>query len=150
MLSKGVESVPSPVRNLREWDPELSHDRFFGAVADQFSHVYGASRKDVVEVDEREMDKNDYVKKVYDELQTWDWQWGQTPEFTHSLNKAFHWGEVVSPSSGFADSANSSHISRCRLLRLPRGMASLQRAASMPKPCYLMHAAKHVWQPKRP
>ena len=27
--------------------------------------------------------------------QTWDWAFGQTPEFTHTLQRTFSWGEVV-------------------------------------------------------
>jgi lipoate-protein ligase A len=35
-------------------------------------------------------------------LQSWDWQYGQTPEFTHSLSGSFPFGSLVRlPSSGF-------------------------------------------------
>ena len=27
--------------------------------------------------------------------QTWDWTFGQTPEFTHTLRRNFSWGEIV-------------------------------------------------------
>lgn len=94
MTSKGVESVPSPVRNLREWDPYLDHQSFFDAVADQFIHVYGG-RKEVHLVDESELKINDYVKNSYEELQSWDWQWGQTPEFTIQVKGNFSWGQPV-------------------------------------------------------
>lgn len=95
MVSKGVESVPSPVRNLREWDSSLTHDDFFNAVANQFSHHYGGDAQ-VHNVDESELDKKEYVRKGFEELQTWEWQWGQTPEFTHALTAEFSWGKVVS------------------------------------------------------
>lgn len=95
MVSKGVESVPSPVRNLREWDSFLDHDSFFQAVADQFTHVYGGDRN-VHQVNEaEELEKKQYVKDVFDELQTWEWQWGQTPEFSHQMEAKFDWGDVV-------------------------------------------------------
>lgn len=96
MTSKGVESVPSPVRNLREWDPYLDHQSFFDAVADQFIHVYGGDRKEVHLVDEGELKTNDYVKNSYEELQSWEWQWGQTPEFTIQIKGDFTWGHLVS------------------------------------------------------
>ena len=97
MVSKGVESVSSPVKNLREWDALLTHDAFFDAVAHQFTSVYGGERQ-VQEVTEDEMDTNEYVKKTYDELQTWEWQWGQTPEFEHHMRCDFTWGTGVSRS----------------------------------------------------
>lgn len=94
MVSKGVESVPSPVRNLRDWDSFLDHQSFFDAVADQFVHVYGG-RKSVNLIDENELEKNDFVKNSYRELQSWEWQWGQTPEFTVQVDGDFAWGSVV-------------------------------------------------------
>lgn len=95
MISKGVESVSSPVRNLREWDPLLDHQSFFSAVADQFIHVYGGE-KEVKLVDESELKVNNYVKESYEELKSWQWQWGQTPEFTIKIDGRFTWGNVVS------------------------------------------------------
>jgi hypothetical protein len=29
-------------------------------------------------------------------FQEWDWAFGQTPEFTYSISRAFEWGDVVS------------------------------------------------------
>lgn len=94
MTSKGVESVSSPVKNLCEWDPLLTHDAFVGAVADQFTSVYGGERQ-VLDITEEELQKKAYVKKTLDELQTWEWQWGQTPEFEHHMRCDFDWGAGV-------------------------------------------------------
>lgn len=38
-------------------------------------------------------------QRVHDmrkELQTWDWIYGQTPEFTNEMKTDFDWGHVVS------------------------------------------------------
>lgn len=43
MVTKGVASVPSPVRNLREWSQEVDHDAFVGVVAEEFARKYGLS-----------------------------------------------------------------------------------------------------------
>ncbi|KAL7008627.1 hypothetical protein EMMF5_001889 [Cystobasidiomycetes sp. EMM_F5] len=94
MISKGVESVPSPVKNLNHWDNMLDHNKFFDAVAGQFTSVYGGTHQ-IQEVNESQLKEKDYVRRVYDELQTWDWQWGQTPEFTQSLTGEFAWGSLV-------------------------------------------------------
>jgi hypothetical protein len=29
-------------------------------------------------------------------VQEWNWAFGQTPEFTYSVSRAFGWGDVVS------------------------------------------------------
>ena len=95
MVSKGVESVPSPVRNLTEWDSLLDHDTFIEAVSEQFGKVYGGS-SDATIVEDLQSKNNQYVQSVYEELQSWDWQWGQTPEFTQNLENSFSWGRTVS------------------------------------------------------
>lgn len=35
------------------------------------------------------------VRDMWKELQTWDWIYGQTPEFTNQLEHDFNWGRVV-------------------------------------------------------
>lgn len=36
------------------------------------------------------------VQAVRDDMKTWEWMFGQTPEFTHTLEHEFSWGSVVS------------------------------------------------------
>lgn len=43
MVTKGVASVPSPVRNLREWSKEIEHEKFVEVVAREFADKYGLS-----------------------------------------------------------------------------------------------------------
>lgn len=43
MVTKGVASVPSPVRNLREWSTRVNHERFVEVVARQFEEKYALS-----------------------------------------------------------------------------------------------------------
>jgi lipoate-protein ligase A len=45
MVTKGVASVPSPVRNLKEWRKEFDHDRFVEVVADAFAEKNGGEVK---------------------------------------------------------------------------------------------------------
>lgn len=92
MVTKGVASVPSPVRNLSETSKDVDHERFVEAVAKQFAHKYGVSNEvqvrpslsllilprsarraderefDVQRIDEGELDTNEYVRDVVDEL----------------------------------------------------------------------------------
>ncbi|GAA5984227.1 hypothetical protein JCM11641_005887 [Rhodosporidiobolus odoratus] len=94
MVTKGVASVPSPVRNLREWSSSIDHEQFVEVVAQEFAKKYGVSGE-IKRVDESEAERNEYVKEVVEELKSWDWQYGQTPEFTHSLSGSFPWGSMV-------------------------------------------------------
>lgn len=92
MVTKGVASVPSPVRNLSETSKDVDHERFVEAVAEQFARKYGVSNEvqvrpsltlsslpksarraderefDVQRIDEGELDTNEYVRDVVDEL----------------------------------------------------------------------------------
>lgn len=48
MITKGVASVPSPVRNLVEWSPRFDHAAFVSRVAEEFAAVYGGSAEPIV------------------------------------------------------------------------------------------------------
>lgn len=151
MVTKGVASVPSPVKNLREFSAAVDHEQFVQVVADEFAAAYGLSRDIQVSlvsssplsaspgpnkkgdeteltvlpgaqrVDASEADRNEYVRAVVEELkvrvtspgvsggisrritfpvcprtaQSWEWQYGQTPEFTHVISGTLSFGPLV-------------------------------------------------------
>ncbi|BGP29252.1 hypothetical protein JCM10296v2_000990 [Rhodotorula toruloides] len=108
MVTKGVASVPSPVRNLREWSKDVSHEKFVEVVAREFADKYGLSGE-MKRVDESEARENEYVRDVVAELKSWDWQYGQTPEFTHEITGSFDFGSLtmsVSSRHGLITSAS--------------------------------------------
>lgn len=96
MQTKGVASVRSPVNNLQTYLSGLTHSRFVDAVIRAFKAHYD------VEVDEEVQ----YVPEVAEtlsipeiaqgmkELPTWEWAYGQTPEFTYEIMQSFSWGHV--------------------------------------------------------
>ncbi|KAF8605374.1 Lipoyltransferase and lipoate-protein ligase [Ceratobasidium sp. AG-I] len=91
--TKGVESVRSPVANLVSFSPRITHETFVNAVARVFREKYdseGNNGNNIVHVEHG----NEIVEKGVEELRSWDWRFGQTPEFTHDLSKTFPWGEV--------------------------------------------------------
>ncbi|KAM0791985.1 hypothetical protein ACM66B_000488, partial [Microbotryomycetes sp. NB124-2] len=46
-------------------------------------------------VDEEEASRNDYVAKVMDELESWEYKWGSTPEFTHDIEGNLSFGSLA-------------------------------------------------------
>lgn len=88
MVTKGVASVPSPVRNLREWSTRVNHERFVEVVARQFAEKYALSGEIKVRhtlcqawadsetdaprraqrIDEVVLEQNEYMREVVDEL----------------------------------------------------------------------------------
>lgn len=43
LITKGVASVPSPVKNLREWSSSINHQNFVTSVAEEFTKLYGGN-----------------------------------------------------------------------------------------------------------
>jgi len=94
MQTKGVASVRSPVCNLRQQNPEVSHDDFVYAVVREFQVHYNIREK-INWVDEGDdCEGIEEIRKGMHELTTWDWAFGQTPEFTYSLEHTFGWGKL--------------------------------------------------------
>ncbi|GKT99729.1 lipoate-protein ligase a [Fusarium langsethiae] len=75
--TRGVDSVRSPVRNVG-----IENAAFEGAVLDEFARMYGdAQVREEISDQARELD---IIGKGYNELQSRDWIYGQTPRFTFS------------------------------------------------------------------
>lgn len=130
MVTKGVASVPSPVKNLREFAAAaVDHERFVKVVADEFAAAYGLSR-DIKRVDASEADRNEYVRAVVEELKSWEWQYGQTPEFTHVISGTLSLGSLEM-------TIQSRHgvITHVELTRAPRALDDWRAATEL---CELM------------
>ncbi|CAG8706616.1 16680_t:CDS:2 [Funneliformis mosseae] len=100
LITKGVESVPSPVTNLRAYSSTVSHESFCEAVKDVFTNYYCnqftniSERVNTTIVDVEFISKIPKVIEYCKEIKTWEWIYGQTPEFTLQLEKEFDWGYV--------------------------------------------------------
>ncbi|KAJ1308986.1 hypothetical protein OPQ81_004668 [Rhizoctonia solani] len=91
--TKGVESVRSPVANLTSFSSSITHDLFVECITQAFREKYYPDDywgDEVVQVETG----NEFVDKGAEELRSWEWRFGQTPEFTHDMDKSFSWGDV--------------------------------------------------------
>ncbi|TIB16114.1 hypothetical protein E3P92_01419 [Wallemia ichthyophaga] len=98
MVTKGVSSVRSPVKNIIEWQPHITHDTFVAAVIKKFEEHHKVDKKIIVsDIDENILkeDGGNQIQKLKDELQEWDWHYGQTPEFTNTLSTIIEGTEIV-------------------------------------------------------
>ncbi|OBT59314.1 hypothetical protein VE04_00254 [Pseudogymnoascus sp. 24MN13] len=77
MLARGVDSVSSPIANVR-----VGNGEFEGAVVGEFEEMYGGV--EVVEVGEEEIEGVEEIRKGVKELRSEDWIYLQTPQFTFS------------------------------------------------------------------
>lgn len=93
MVTKGVASVRSPVQNLQYFNPSVVHEAFENATIKAFQEHYNIS-EEVIYVEADAYSQVPEIQHSMDELQSWDWLFGQTPEFTYSFSQSFDWGEM--------------------------------------------------------
>ena len=85
LISKGVKSVPARVLNLCELRPSLTREQLNDALIGEFRATYPelASSIDVEEWSTDSLPAD--VAKRADALRSWDWRFGQTPNFEYNL-----------------------------------------------------------------
>jgi len=94
MVTRGVASVRSPVKNLREFSPTVTHDTFVRAMVQAFREEYRVEEP-VQYVQASDATDSPHIQNGIAELHDWNWAFGQTPEFTYSISRTFGWGNVA-------------------------------------------------------
>ncbi|TFY67634.1 hypothetical protein EVJ58_g1479 [Rhodofomes roseus] len=95
MHTKGVESVRSPVRNLQHFDSAVTHERFVDATVAAFRKEYGIDEQSRTVEEDEDAQSIEYIRDGMAELPSWNWAYGQTPEFSHTINNTFAWGQLT-------------------------------------------------------
>ncbi|KAK9766635.1 hypothetical protein K7432_004150 [Basidiobolus ranarum] len=95
MTTKGVESVPSKVTNLRPYSYTIDHQSFCEAVAKEFTSHFGAEKLEPTIMDENFIQEHPQIQEYRNNIDTWEWIYGQTPEFTVDLKHEIHQEPVV-------------------------------------------------------
>ncbi|KAJ1960610.1 hypothetical protein GGI12_003709, partial [Dipsacomyces acuminosporus] len=95
--AKGVDSVRSKVANLRDYSWSIDHSTFCNAVMRKFRSAFGDLDEENVTVwGEDDAEVVALVQKERARIQTWEWLYGQTPEFVHRLPRfSFSWAAVT-------------------------------------------------------
>ncbi|KAI9447880.1 hypothetical protein H4582DRAFT_1896938, partial [Lactarius indigo] len=88
MVTRGVASVRSPVKNLLEFSPTVTHDAFVKAMST-------CVKEPVEYVQASDAADSPHIQNGIAELHDWSWAFGQTPEFTYSISRVFGWGNVT-------------------------------------------------------
>ena len=89
--SKGIASVASRVMNLNEEYPNINHDNFCREVEKVFQEHYGEVEKETLEY-EKLKKENPTINANYERLKSWEWLYGECPEFKYSIDNKFEWG----------------------------------------------------------
>ncbi|EJD48370.1 Lipoyltransferase and lipoate-protein ligase [Auricularia subglabra TFB-10046 SS5] len=95
LVTKGVESVRAPVTKLHLWNRNATHDNFVNAMVQSFNEEFDTHAEVSEELEVRCSLTMPATRRSLAFWQSWDWIYGQTPEFTHSLAHDFAWGKVA-------------------------------------------------------
>jgi len=92
LKSKGVSSVQARVLNMKQLIPTLNHDIICNALINRFFKTHGVSPTPVELLSLERLSSIPTLKKCYEELKDWNWNFGETPDFEHKMERRFEWG----------------------------------------------------------
>lgn len=87
IISKGIDSVKARVVNLKDIKPEITVEAIINRLIEEFKNVYG---NNIEIVDPIAFN----IEKFYEKHSSWEWIYGETPDFNISFSKRFIWGEI--------------------------------------------------------
>lgn len=93
LKAKGIKSVAARVVNLTEIVKSIEHHSFCQAVIEAFFQHYEATAE-VEHLDRNALDQVTSLSDYYQKLRSWDWVFGKTPAFQHTMKERFSWGSI--------------------------------------------------------
>ncbi len=93
LQAKGITSVRSRVANLVELSADITHEKICAAIEEAFFAYYG-ERVTAEEVSPEQLPDLPNFSEQFRKQSSWEWNFGQAPAFTHTLDERFNWGGV--------------------------------------------------------
>lgn len=109
LQAKGITSVRGRVTNLQELVPDISHKQVCIALTEAFFQYYGEQ----VAAEHISPDVNVDLPgfaKIFARQSSWQWNFGEAPQFNHTLEERFSWGGVE-----LHFDVEKGHISRAQI-----------------------------------
>ena len=94
LLSKGVDSVVSRVMNIKERIPHVNHELYSQALAGAFRQKWTGRKSNEKMLRVSDLEKIDKLMEIYEGYKKWEWRFGETPQFTNSIEKKFDWALI--------------------------------------------------------
>ncbi|PSV04292.1 lipoate--protein ligase [Photobacterium leiognathi subsp. mandapamensis] len=91
--AKGITSVRSRVTNLSDINPDIHHDNVCEAFKEAFFTHYG-ERVEVEYISPENLPDMPGFSEKYQNQSSWEWNFGNTPQFMHSMDERFTWGGI--------------------------------------------------------
>ncbi|ETX09483.1 lipoate-protein ligase A [Marinomonas ushuaiensis DSM 15871] len=93
LQSKGITSVRSRVTNLESLRADINHNMVCEAIIQAFCEHFDETPEIEYISPETLPDLPGLVDR-FAQQQSWDWNYGKSPQFTHTLDERFKWGGV--------------------------------------------------------
>lgn len=93
LAAKGITSVKSRVTNLNLIQPNINHDIICDALTKTYLNYYNENL-DIEFISPDTASNLPDLENTFELYSSWEWNYGKTPEFTHSMNEQFNWGGV--------------------------------------------------------
>lgn len=91
ITSKGIDSIRSRVVNLKELNNSLNIELMQNMLIDQFIEFYG----NPIEIfEDTNFLESDELTNIFENYSSWDWRYGESPQFDIEFFNRFSWGEV--------------------------------------------------------
>ncbi|WP_111639123.1 lipoate--protein ligase [Marinomonas shanghaiensis] len=94
LQSKGITSVRSRVTNLNSLYPTIDHQRVCDAIVEAFCEYFDETTPVIEEISPEALPDLPGFLEKFEQQQSWDWNFGKSPQFTHTLDERFKWGGV--------------------------------------------------------
>lgn len=119
LQTKGITSMRSRIINLTEFNADIHHESLCKQLITAFFQYHKTTVKPEM-LSENIFFQIPNFSEQFNKQRCWDWNFGNTPEFTHQLDNRFSWGSVelyfnikngiISKSHIFTDSLNPSPL----------------------------------------
>jgi lipoate-protein ligase A len=93
LQSKGITSVRSRVTNLDSLYPQINHQLVCDAIVESFCEYFDETPT-IEEISPEALPDLPGFEEKFAQQQSWDWNFGKSPQFTHTLDERFKWGGV--------------------------------------------------------
>jgi len=89
IASKGISSVSSRVINLKDINESITIEKVSDTLRETFIEKYGGKLTEGIKYTDTEE-----IGSLYEKYSSWNWIYGETPEFGITFEKRFPWGGV--------------------------------------------------------
>lgn len=93
LQSKGITSVRSRVTNLDSLYPQINHQLVCDAIVEAFCEYFDETPT-IEEISPEALPDLPGFLEKFEQQQSWGWNFGKSPQFTHTLDERFKWGGV--------------------------------------------------------